>query len=495
MIVLPSSAGIYRPFVSSGPTPPISANLARWYSANYGITSSGGVVSQMDDLSGNGQHATQSTSGKRPSLITNARKTNSMLSFDGVDDAVTFNGITLTGDFSIYWVGSIEETPGNSSGYFTQNDNGGASSTNGVNNFAAGVYWYNNGGDILANNLGRVYQTSLDIVCIRRTGSTITCEINDLDDSTSPANANPTIGCIGHAFTGYSQMKFGEMLVYTAYHGTSDKTTVVNALKSTWKYPTLPVSGAALWLDGSRWDTLYTTDTGSTNVATNGGAIGRWEDLSGNARHGKARGVNNTTYNSAQRPTWNSPNNGINGLGTLSFNGTNQWLAADSTEAWNMVFSGDYTIDLWAKFPNNTAQQDLFGQDTGGGQQPKWILGLNNPGVAGSGVLGFLYNISTVGNYVFGVNWTPTNNVAYRITVTRFGNDTKFFINGLQQGATQTSANRPRLTTGIKLAIGQDGENYKFTNGQIGEAVFYPFAYGVSDFSAMATYSSQKWGV
>lgn len=484
MIILPSSAGIYRPFISSGPTPPISANLARWYSANYGITSSGGVVSQMDDLSGNGQHATQSTSGKRPSLITNARKTNSMLSFDGVDDAVTFNGITLTGDFSIYWVGSIEETPGNSSGYFTQNDNGGSSSTNGVNNFAAGVYWYNNGGDILANNLGRVYQTSLDIVCIRRSGSTITCEINDLDDSTSPANANPTIGCIGHAFTGYSQMKFGEMLVYTAYHGTSDKTTVVNALKSTWKYPTLPVSGAALWLDGSRWDTLYTTDTGSTNVTTNGGAIGRWEDLSGNARHAKQA-------TAGSRPTWNSPNNGINALGTTIANGSSQFITLDNTSSWGLVYSGDFTINAVIKATSTGGV--VIGQSNGPGGTAKWSFGYGSNGVVGSGQLGLHYN--GAGSSFVRVAWSPTSGTNYRITASRTGNDHQFFVNGVQQGTTQTTANRPGNPTNAATVFQLGNGDASYFGGHIAEITVHTSYLSGSQITGMNTYFSQKWGV
>lgn len=252
-------------------------------------------------------------------------------------------------------------------------------------------------------------------------------------------------------------------------------------------YTTLPVAGAALWLDASQQSSLF-TDAGATNVKVDGDAVYQWNDLSGNSRTA-------TQTTSANRPTWLPPAKGQNGFSATSYDGTNDFFSVSNTENWGLVFSGDFTIDLWAKFTDNTAQQDLLGQDTGGGQQPKWILGLNNPGVAGAGVLGFLYNLNASQNYTFGVSWTPANNTLYRITVTRSGDDTKFYINGTQQGATVTSANRPRASTGIKLCVGTDGEGYRFTKGQFNEVLFFPFAYSASNMTAMSAYSLAKWGV
>lgn len=252
-------------------------------------------------------------------------------------------------------------------------------------------------------------------------------------------------------------------------------------------YKTLPVSGAALWLDGADSSSLF-TDAGVTPVKVNGDLVYQWNDKSGNSRHA-------TQTTSGNRPTWTSPASGLNNYGAVNFNGSSQFLSAALTESWGLVTSGDYTIDFWAKFPDNTAQQDFFGQDTGGGQLPKWILGLNNPGVAGSGVLGYLYNINSSQNFTFGVSWTPTNNTIYRITVIRSGDDTKFYINGSQIGTTQTSTNRPRATSNIKLTIGQDGEGYRYTKGQMSEVVMCQYAYSASQMSLMTSYSNTKWGV
>jgi len=327
-----------------------------------------------------------------------------------------------------------------------------------------------------------------------RSGSTVTIYIDGVSRGSGTNSTN--IQNVSAAFR-VGAMAYTDFEYY--FNGLIDDVRITKGIARTISVPTaaypdlynpytaLPVSGAALWLDASQQSSLF-TDAGATNVNTDGQAVYQWNDLSGNSRTALQ-----TTL--ANRPVWRSPANGSNGFSATSYDGTNDFFSVSNTENWGLVFSGDFTIDLWAKFTDNTAQQDLLGQDTGGGQQPKWILGLNNPGVAGAGVLGFLYNLNNTQNYTFGVNWTPANNTLYRITVTRSGNDTKFYINGTQQGATNTSTNRPRAATNIKLTVGQDGEGYRYTKGQFGEVLFFPFAYSASDMTAMSAYSLAKWGV
>ena len=58
------------------------------------ITTSGGVVSQWNDKSGNGRHASQATAGSRPSIVTKG------LRFDGVDDTLKTASFVLSQPFS-----------------------------------------------------------------------------------------------------------------------------------------------------------------------------------------------------------------------------------------------------------------------------------------------------------------------------------------------------------------------------------------------------------
>ena len=83
----------YRFAAASGGTlwTPTQITTALWLDAADAatITSSGGLVSQWNDKSGNARHATQSTSGARP--IYGATQFNSLpgVTFDGTDDTMT----------------------------------------------------------------------------------------------------------------------------------------------------------------------------------------------------------------------------------------------------------------------------------------------------------------------------------------------------------------------------------------------------------------------
>ena len=45
------------------------------------------------------------------------------------------------------------------------------------------------------------------------------------------------------------------------------------------------ISGLDLWLDAADGDTLFDATSGGNKVTTNGGAVKRWEDKSGNSKH------------------------------------------------------------------------------------------------------------------------------------------------------------------------------------------------------------------
>ena len=71
----------------------LGASLALWLDANDAatITQSGGLVSQWNDKSGNNRHATQATSGSRPTYTASGLNGKSVLTLDGTDDNMSIS--------------------------------------------------------------------------------------------------------------------------------------------------------------------------------------------------------------------------------------------------------------------------------------------------------------------------------------------------------------------------------------------------------------------
>lgn len=66
------------------------------------------AVSEWKDRSGNGNHATQPTSGKRPVIAGNSINSLSAVRFDGADDWMTITGCTFAqSPFSVYMVHAL----------------------------------------------------------------------------------------------------------------------------------------------------------------------------------------------------------------------------------------------------------------------------------------------------------------------------------------------------------------------------------------------------
>jgi hypothetical protein len=96
-------------------TPATIAGLQAWYDASdastlYDATSggslvaAGGAVARWQDKSGNGRHATQATSGSRPIRKSNQRNGLDALLFDGTNDMMSFNPISIPASHSVYQV-------------------------------------------------------------------------------------------------------------------------------------------------------------------------------------------------------------------------------------------------------------------------------------------------------------------------------------------------------------------------------------------------------
>lgn len=117
------------------------------------------------------------------------------------------------------------------------------------------------------------------------------------------------------------------MIVFPTFHGTLVRAPATAGFDPASTSP-------SIWLDASNNAYLYTADTGGSLV-TDGQAIGRWEDRSGNARH-------YTQATAAQRPIFRS--SGQNGFGYAEFNG--DWLL--STAALSVLNNAPGTTAIMA---------------------------------------------------------------------------------------------------------------------------------------------------
>lgn len=76
-------------FVQTSDFNPLDLNPVLYLRADTGVTESGGAVSQWDDLSGNGNNATQTTGSVQPTLQTTGINGLPSLNFDGTDRMTT----------------------------------------------------------------------------------------------------------------------------------------------------------------------------------------------------------------------------------------------------------------------------------------------------------------------------------------------------------------------------------------------------------------------
>lgn len=86
----------------------------------------------------------------------------------------------------------------------------------------------------------------------------------------------------------------------------------------------LTISGLQLWLDAADSSTFFDATAGGSLVTTDGAAVARWADKSGNNRHA-TQGTSNA------RPLLKTGANGINSKSVLSFDGSNDFLTSSVT--------------------------------------------------------------------------------------------------------------------------------------------------------------------
>ena len=218
------------------------------------------------------------------------------------------------------------------------------------------------------------------------------------------------------------------------------------------------LSGLTLWLDASDTNTLW-EDTSATTPATT--VVGRWDDKSGN-------GYNATQATGANQPTLGTS---INGLDSLTFNGTTNTMALPS--GLYSVPNGDYTIFVVSKKATTSSMVSIGGNSSGG----DFFVGNTSSSlfIAGGGASSYQYN--SVG----------TDLAIYGATQDSISRD--LFVNGQRN-----FANKAQPVLVDSLYIGVNPPNIWYFNGQIAEVIWYNRALSLTEQNNVGLYLAGKWG-
>jgi hypothetical protein len=236
------------------------------------------------------------------------------------------------------------------------------------------------------------------------------------------------------------------------------------------------ISGLQLWLDAADSSTLFDATAGGSLVTTDGSAVARWADKSGNNRHA-------TQSTSNARPSLSVANGG-----SLSFI-TNDFL--QSSRASYFENASQFTICAWVKKRTSHALTAV-------------IQGAPSLGIVG------LYSW-TDGNWYFDVrngaysffNSTNTNwqfvSLVFNGNLSGNSNRLKAYVNDSQVSSLATAGGNFTPSTGTigdanaKLDIGVVSGSYM--NGNFGAILNYNKALTQQEITHLFNYSKTRFGL
>jgi hypothetical protein len=262
------------------------------------------------------------------------------------------------------------------------------------------------------------------------------------------------------------------------------------------------ISGLQLWLDGSDAATLFDTTSGGSLVAADG-AVARWEDISGNARHV-------TQGTSSARPVRKT---GIqNGLAVVRFDGSNDFMSvASSTATFKFLHGSDHTLFFVVKPRALNTREFLFetgpfGSPSGDGGALGACCLFNTTGTvlhySRAGVTAEVSNLTSASTvaagtcYVVSIVAQPSNGTASLRSSIRI-NGGAAIANNTQSDSVSSSNARIDLTFGRGIGYQGDGstEYNDYSDLDYCEVVIYNAALSDTDRAAVESYLTTKWGI
>lgn len=134
------------------------------------------------------------------------------------------------------------------------------------------------------------------------------------------------------------------------------------------------------------------------------------------------------------------------GASSLLLDGTNDFLILPDSDDW-CFGTGDFTVELWARFSATSGFRGLIGQYVGGN------IGWWFQTVSGTSIeFGYSTNGSSVA--AFNRSWSPSTNTWYHICAERSGTTMRLYVNGAMLGTSGTnSANLFNASRNLDIGV------------------------------------------
>ncbi|PIR84059.1 hypothetical protein COU18_01480 [Candidatus Kaiserbacteria bacterium CG10_big_fil_rev_8_21_14_0_10_51_14] len=142
--------------------------------------------------------------------------------------------------------------------------------------------------------------------------------------------------------------------------------------------------------------------------------------------------------------------------------------ASDST---SLSVTGDMTLEAWVKFesipPYDSAEMVIASKFDSGSDKRSFIFSQRNNG--GSQYLSFIASSAGTGGTVKDVAWTPSTGTWYHVAAvyTASSGSVSFYVNGVQQGSTQTGLPTSIHDNDAAFTVGGSGTDGGYFDGKI----------------------------
>lgn len=217
------------------------------------------------------------------------------------------------------------------------------------------------------------------------------------------------------------------------------------------------IAGLVAWYDPSDSSTVFTTSSGSTNCS-DGNNCGRIEDKKGT----------NHARSSTNLPIWRS--SGLNGIGCLDFDGTNDAFVLDSA-----LTETDYTCFMVLTRAASGRQAIGFGAASF--YIFTWFT--DNKIYSSTRAFGAMASASA---------YTGTGDHVLTIKDDNAGNG-EMWLNGTSVASSSS------ITTGAMSMTNLGSRGSAYHRDEMGEVFIYDSALSTTDINSVHSYLSSKWGM